>query len=72
MALSPEMHDLVTILKHLGVSRDDIMAIALLVAHDERLTDKLSMFIVNKIDSGDNPTLDEISEKALQLAGVPI
>ena len=66
------MKDLVSLLKHLGINRDDAIGIALLVGYDDETTDELNWFIMNRMEARKNPTSDEIMEKALLLAGVQL
>lgn len=70
--LSQPMKDLITLLKHLGISRDDAIGIALLVWSDDETTDELNWFIMNRMKANKYPTSDEISEKALLLVGAQL
>ena len=66
--MTEAMEDLITFLKALNVTKEDIVAIALIVKSSEKLTDELNGYLVEKIKANQHPTSQEILSKAIQIA----
>ena len=66
--MTEAMEDLITFLKALNVTKEDIVAIALIVKSSEKLTDELNGYLVEKIKTNQHPTSQEILSKAIQMA----
>ncbi|MBR2178109.1 MAG: hypothetical protein IJ921_03140, partial [Paludibacteraceae bacterium] len=66
--MTEAMEDLITFLKTLNVTKEDIVAIALIVKSSEKLADELNGYLVEKIKTNQHPTSQEILSKAIQIA----